>query len=1115
MNDRSGVCGSGHPTGEGTYGVVYKARDVTTNQIVALKKIRLEAEDEGVPSTAIREISLLKELKDDNIVRLLDIVHADQKLYLVFEFLDVDLKRYMEHANTSGTPISIDISKKFTHQLSSGLLYCHSHRILHRDLKPQNLLIDKRNNLKLADFGLARAFGIPMRTYTHEVVTLWYRAPEVLLGSRHYSTAIDMWSVGCIFAEMVMRGNPLFPGDSEIDQIFKIFRIMGTPNEQIWPGISQLPDYKETFPQWTRQELRNIVPNLDEMGIDLLSRTLTYDTAKRISGESFYGKGWGLRSESRQRNVPSFTPGLPTTREVSPYRGAEPDNFHEWSSDRRRAPGDKALPFSHNSVTRRFSFFPLTLKYPLNFPFTNIRNSYSWTTTSSTSGQSSQHQSPWTTPVKHTLPSRACRLSLSAPGICSYLSSAGISLHVEKCGEKPAHELTFYRARSAYVNIGRKSGSDDRSMRRENDDHNAIFTCQVVSAKHAKLVFSDSGQVSYFIFCAWRNHASNAPSRGRNSRLPTGDVLTFGKVVGAGSYHVSPVTVRVELLSCCSPSEPATDLASTPPLNLLGSLSPVLFRPRKLSSGRYGLISACCVESGSDSPHSSSSISVSSDAASSQSDQDSDVEEQHLCVPAVLRDGQGRAAVKIPAFRSFIRDIYQNTASHSPCISDVPDEHFEDAPGTTPSADPVRQPSPVVVIIEPSSKSRSHSPMEMATPSPSPPSEVQQPAEPAVIGAWPASRPESPRHSSLEVETRRPEVPPVSELDRAPELPSNQTQTCQARVTPFSNDALIELMHRLPPPPPFFPISGPFSTSIASDFGLPSAQHPPHPLPPPPPPLLPHRVVPPFQPLHKLVSECVNSEVKGSFKSDRITTLQETADDLKSRQTLTEDEVFDLQSHFEILEPESKRLLCRITGAERNIATLSMLQGQMTVLQKQVASLRERLDVSEPKTVGTPMEDALNNLVSEMKSLRENAEKRIEAKMEAIQSARAEALDALKEVTIEAKSSMSMKRKRVDEDEEETSEAIAPSDIVMEPATCSPPLVDETSMSEVSVPHVPVPQLPVPMPSPVGETSSLEIPILDSPRPKKRARTALYTVAQTAAAMAIGAAATWSALAFS
>ncbi|GJE95269.1 cyclin-dependent kinase domain-containing protein [Phanerochaete sordida] len=269
----------------GTYGVVYKAKDLTTNQVVALKKIRLEAEDEGVPSTAIREISLLKELKDENVVRLLDIVHADQKLYLVFEFLDVDLKRYMDMGNKAGNPMSLDLVKKFTHQLTSGLLYCHSHRILHRDLKPQNLLIDRNDNLKLADFGLARAFGIPMRTYTHEVVTLWYRAPEVLLGSRHYSTAIDMWSVGCIFAEMVMRGHPLFPGDSEIDQIFKIFRILGTPNEESWPGLSQLPDYKPTFPHWGGQELTETVPGLDDDGLDLLRQLLIYDTAKRISAK--------------------------------------------------------------------------------------------------------------------------------------------------------------------------------------------------------------------------------------------------------------------------------------------------------------------------------------------------------------------------------------------------------------------------------------------------------------------------------------------------------------------------------------------------------------------------------------------------------------------------------------------------------------------------------------------------------------------------------------------------------------------------------------------------------------------------------------------------------------
>ncbi|KAG8854549.1 Cyclin-dependent kinase catalytic subunit [Tulasnella sp. 330] len=279
--------------GEGTYGVVYKARDMNRNKVVALKKIRLEAEDEGVPSTAIREISLLKELKDDNIVSLLDIVHSDNKLFLVFEFLDMDLKRYMDAvaSPTEATApivargLGPDVVQRFTYQLVKGLHYCHAHRILHRDLKPQNLLIDGEGNLKLADFGLARAFGIPLRTYTHEVVTLWYRAPEVLLGSRHYSTAIDMWSVGCIMAEMIMKGSSLFPGDSEIDQIFRIFRILGTPNEDSWPGVTALPDYKSTFPQWSPQDLRRIVEGIDEDACDLLEKTLLYDTAQRISAK--------------------------------------------------------------------------------------------------------------------------------------------------------------------------------------------------------------------------------------------------------------------------------------------------------------------------------------------------------------------------------------------------------------------------------------------------------------------------------------------------------------------------------------------------------------------------------------------------------------------------------------------------------------------------------------------------------------------------------------------------------------------------------------------------------------------------------------------------------------
>eukprot|EP00897_Mesotaenium_endlicherianum_P001259 jgi/Mesen1/1160/ME000124S00189 len=267
--------------GEGTYGVVYKARDKLTNETIALKKIRLEAEDEGVPSTAIREIALLKEMQHNNIVRLQDVVHSDKRLYLVFEYLDLDLKKHMDAC----PHISQDhrLIKSYLYQILRGLAYCHSHRVLHRDLKPQNLLIDRRtNSLKLADFGLARAFGIPVRTFTHEVVTLWYRAPEILLGSSHYSTPVDVWSVGCIFAEMITQ-KPLFPGDSEIDELFRIFRIMGTPDEDVWPGVTSLPDFKSVFPKWLPKEVATIVPTLDPVGLDLLSKMLILDPSKRIT----------------------------------------------------------------------------------------------------------------------------------------------------------------------------------------------------------------------------------------------------------------------------------------------------------------------------------------------------------------------------------------------------------------------------------------------------------------------------------------------------------------------------------------------------------------------------------------------------------------------------------------------------------------------------------------------------------------------------------------------------------------------------------------------------------------------------------------------------------------
>jgi len=270
--------------GEGTYGVVFKGRNKRTNEIVAMKKIRLESEDEGVPSTAIREISLLKELQHPNIVSLKDVLMQEAKLYLIFEFLTMDLKKYMDTNVPKDGQMDPVLVKSYTYQLLQGLLFCHQRRVLHRDLKPQNLLIDKNGAIKIADFGLARAFGIPVRVYTHEVVTLWYRAPEVLLGSPKYSCPIDIWSIGTIFAEMVNR-RPLFQGDSEIDQLFRIFRVLRTPNEELWPGVTQLPDFKPTFPNWSTMNLKASMKKLETSGLDLLDQMLVYDPAKRISAK--------------------------------------------------------------------------------------------------------------------------------------------------------------------------------------------------------------------------------------------------------------------------------------------------------------------------------------------------------------------------------------------------------------------------------------------------------------------------------------------------------------------------------------------------------------------------------------------------------------------------------------------------------------------------------------------------------------------------------------------------------------------------------------------------------------------------------------------------------------
>jgi serine/threonine protein kinase len=249
---------------------------------VALKEIHLDAE-EGTPSTAIREISLMKELKHVNVVRLHDVIHTETKLILIFEYCEQDLKKYMDQHGDRGA-LEPNTVRSFMYQLLKGTAFCHENQVLHRDLKPQNLLINRKGELKLGDFGLARAFGVPVNTFSNEVVTLWYRAPDVLLGSRTYSTSIDVWSCGCIFAEMI-SGLPLFRGRDNQDQLLHIMRIIGTPTEAQFQKMQRdSPEIQvKPCPRYPKMPFSQVLPKASPHAIDLLERLLKFDPAERIS----------------------------------------------------------------------------------------------------------------------------------------------------------------------------------------------------------------------------------------------------------------------------------------------------------------------------------------------------------------------------------------------------------------------------------------------------------------------------------------------------------------------------------------------------------------------------------------------------------------------------------------------------------------------------------------------------------------------------------------------------------------------------------------------------------------------------------------------------------------
>jgi serine/threonine protein kinase len=210
----------------------------------------------------------------------------DKKIEICLEYCDYDLRKYIEVYKKNNKEFSLFNIKWIMYQILKATDFLHSHKILHRDLKPQNILINEKNLLtKIADFGLSRVYSIPIRAYTREVLTLWYRAPELMLGLNQYSLGLDMWSVGCILAELFLR-KPLFQGDSEIDQLFKIFNVFGTPNDTTLPMYSCFPEYNTQFPIFEPIGLAaHLGVKIDPLGFDLLERMIILDPCKRITAK--------------------------------------------------------------------------------------------------------------------------------------------------------------------------------------------------------------------------------------------------------------------------------------------------------------------------------------------------------------------------------------------------------------------------------------------------------------------------------------------------------------------------------------------------------------------------------------------------------------------------------------------------------------------------------------------------------------------------------------------------------------------------------------------------------------------------------------------------------------
>mmetsp|Transcript_5019 Transcript_5019/g.9238 ORF Transcript_5019/g.9238 Transcript_5019/m.9238 type:complete len:521 (+) Transcript_5019:141-1703(+) len=295
--------------GEGMFGSVLKAVMRTTGEVVAIKKMKRKYFS-WKEVVKLREVQSLKKLSHPNIVKLKEVIRERDELFFVFECMDKNVYELTKEMKLRGRMLPEATIRSYMHQIILGLAHMHKVGFFHRDMKPENLLVDKaRKTVKLADFGLAREIR-SRPPYTHYVSTRWYRAPEVLLRSDEYNSPVDLWATGAIMAELYTF-RPLFPGSSEPDQLYKICSVLGSPNKSTWPrGLRLASAMKFKFPFFTPTPLSQLVPNASPEALQLMQDLLHYDPSKRPTAAraleypyfTKYGKGMDSMYVSKRQS---------------------------------------------------------------------------------------------------------------------------------------------------------------------------------------------------------------------------------------------------------------------------------------------------------------------------------------------------------------------------------------------------------------------------------------------------------------------------------------------------------------------------------------------------------------------------------------------------------------------------------------------------------------------------------------------------------------------------------------------------------------------------------------------------------------------------------------------